>query len=183
MNNNYIYWKNRTTNWINDRTHNPGVSLEYVNYINKYSNNDSLCLEIGCGTGHYLSCINSKYIYGIDFMNDFINYADKIKPNNCSVYTIDISKQKFMYDVDLIYSCVVLQHISSGIENAINNICSLNAKDIIIFECTDNSFKNNSYLFCHNYDEYFNKNNYSLYHKKLLSNNITYVLHYKKNII
>ena len=124
----------------------------------------------------------------VDFMEKFINTANKIKPNNCELFVDDVVNLKFNKYIDILFTMTCLQHIDPlQIDLAIKNLCELNAKDIVLWECTNKTYINNgfenssdNYMFGHNYEELFEKYNYKLVYSELWSNNITYLLQFEQ---
>jgi 2-polyprenyl-3-methyl-5-hydroxy-6-metoxy-1,4-benzoquinol methylase len=184
-----IYWTNRKDDWINKHNEKSISSHMMIQYIKKNINIDKILLDVGVGTGIYLNNLSEyKYIYGIDFIDDFINIAQKLKPLNCEVFTDDVISLKFNKYIDVIFTMTVLQHISHEyIDSAIKNLCNLNADDIIIFEIHKNTYNDkpiqetdNKYQYGHDYDIYFNKYNYKLIYKKIYDNKVNFLMHYRK---
>ena len=181
------WWLNKSDDWIIGRDK-PWVRKD-IDYIKKCCE-DKYVLYLGVGTGRTLiNFKNSFKLYGIDFIEKFIDTANKIKPKNCELFLDDVVNLKFNKYVDTIITQTCLQHIlPEQIEIAVNNICNLNAKNIILWESTNETYKDNgfeneedNYMWGHDYTIYFSKNNYKLMSKKLLENNITYILHYIKD--
>lgn len=176
------YWENRSKDWLISRNNVEYTENPIIEYIHKNIDTDNTILEIGVGTGRYLHYFKKyKKLYGIDFISEFIDNCNKIKPNNCELFVDDTVSLKFNKKVDLVYSIVSLQHIhSSQIDVSIKNIVNLNPKDIILWELfTDN--KDNSYTFSHDYKKIFKNTNYKLVYIYKHTNNITYLYHFKNN--
>ncbi len=180
-----IYWNNRKNNWIKNRNNKMISNAPIINYINKISNNETILLDIGTGTGRYLvNFTKYKILYGIDFIKEFITVADKIKPSNCYLFVDDIVNMKFNKKVNIIFTMTCLQHIApNNIELAIKNITNLIPDDIVLFECNNITYVDKcEYMFGHNYLELFKKYNYYLYYTELYDNNITYIMHFKAQL-
>jgi ATP-dependent Clp protease ATP-binding subunit ClpC len=127
------YWEKRSNNWISGRDTAIFENLTISNYVNNISHNKNV-LYVGSGTGRYLCCFNCKKLYGIDFISDFIDVANKIKPDNCELFVDDIVDLKFDKNVDIAFTKTVLQHINSiQINKAIQNLRNLKIKDIISY--------------------------------------------------
>lgn len=174
------YWNKRSKNWLIGRStvDKPAVNLE--NYINKFIQNKTI-LEIGVGTGRYLNSFKEyKHYYGIDFIESFINTAKKLKPINCTLSVDDIVNLKFNKNIDLVFTNVVLQHVSNDkIEKAISNIASLNPTNVILCEGLCN-MQSNHYQFLHDYEKLFKEYKYNLKYSEMQDNNITAILHFTK---
>jgi hypothetical protein len=139
--------------------------------------------------GRYLNnFVNYKKLYGIDFIEKFIIVANKIKPINCELSVDDVVNLNFNKAIDIMFTMTCLQHIlPNQIDSAIKNLAQLNANDIILWECSNDTYtcngyedKNDDHMWGHNYIELFKKYNYKLEYSKLYENNITYLLHFKK---
>lgn len=172
------YWEKRANNWISGRDMPIFENLTISNYVNTISDNKNV-LYIGSGTGRYLCCFNCKKLYGIDFISDFIDVANKIKPDDCELFVDDLVDLKFDKNVDIAFTKTVLQHINPiQINKAIQNLSNLKIKDIILWELME--FSNlNDYTFNHNYIELFKNIGYNLVYSEKDSNNITYLLHFQ----
>jgi ubiquinone/menaquinone biosynthesis C-methylase UbiE len=182
------YWIDREQNWIKGRDKSATFSGPLIGKVKSLCK-DKYTLDIGVGTGRYLHYFkDSKKLYGIDFMENLINTANKIKPNNCELFIDDVVNLKFNKYIDLFFTQTCLQHIHPlQIDLAIKNLCELNAKDIILWECTNKTYTNggfenpnNNYMFGHDYEELFEKYNYKLVYSELYSNKITYLLQFEK---
>ena len=174
------YWINRQNNWIIGRDAKDNCFLPVIDKVNSLIK-DKTVLEIGVGTGRYLHLFKDyKYLYGIDFMPKFINTANKIKPNNCELFVDDVVNIQFNKNIDLIFTMVCLQHVDhQEIDLVIKNITNLNSHDIILWECTNDSYNDNrDYMFGHNYVTIFKKYNYKLVSSNLWKNKVTYLLHF-----
>lgn len=200
------YWIERQKEWASEKrstllktsdlvTSRDSISLlNMFQYINNIDNIDNKILcEFGCGTGRYLGCINKyKYLYGIEFMKDNVNIANKIKPENCEILLEDIINLKFKEKIDIAYTITCLQHIHpTQIIKAIKNIMDLNPEEIIIQEVNNTTYKNKdedeetNYIWGHNYIDIICSDlkiyNYTHISDEVLDNNITCISIFKKN--
>jgi ubiquinone/menaquinone biosynthesis C-methylase UbiE len=182
------FWSDLQDSWIKNRDKPDNTEIPLISKIKSLCEN-KYTLDIGVGTGRYLHYFEeSKKLYGIDFMEKFINTANKIKPNNCELFVDDVVNLKFNKYIDILFTMTCLQHIDPlQIDLAIKNLCELNAKDIVLWECTNKTYINNgfenssdNYMFGHNYEELFEKYNYKLVYSELWSNNITYLLQFEQ---
>tara|TARA_R110001583_G_scaffold17957_11_gene72167 strand:- start:8529 stop:8993 length:465 start_codon:yes stop_codon:yes gene_type:complete len=153
--------------------------------VNNHITEKSTILDLGVGTGRYLGNFKKcKKMYGIDMMSDFIKVANKIKPKNCELFVDDIVDLQFNKPIDLIFTMTVLQHVHpEQIDVSIKNITQLGAKDIMLWESNHETYVYQpefDYRWGHNFEEIFNKYNYSLHYKELYDNMTTWILHFKK---
>ena len=177
------YWNKRSSSWIErrDKRDSSDLVLKYTEYIQEFISNDSLVLEVGCGTGRYSHLFSEvKRLYSFDFISDFVDVAKSISPSNAEVFVDDVTEIKFNSPVDLIFTMTVLQHVED-IDFAVDNLCNLNAKDIILLE-GDLKLCSNDYQFQHDYIAIFRDFGFELYHSFYLDDSLpnTMVYHFRR---
>ena len=177
------YWNNRSSSWIKGRNNQDSCDLilKYTDYIQEFISNDSLVLEVGCGTGRYSHLFsNVKRLYSFDFMVDFVEVAKSISPSNAEVFVDDVTELKFNSPVDLIFTMTVLQHVED-IDFAVINLCNLNATDIILLE-GDLYISNSHYQFQHDYVAIFRDLGFEVYNSFYLDDSLpnTMVYHFRR---
>ncbi len=177
------YWNKRSSSWIErrDKRDSSDLVLKYADYIQEFISNDSLVLEVGCGTGRYSHLFSDvKRLYSFDFISDFVDVAKSISPSNAEDFVDDVTGLKFNSPVDLIFTMTVLQHVKD-IDFAVDNLCNLNAKDIILLE-GDLKLCSNDYQFQHDYIAIFRDFGFELYHSFYLDDSLpnTMVYHFRR---
>lgn len=178
------YWNKRSSSWIKgrDKRESNDIIEKYVEYIQKFISNDSVVLEVGCGTGRYSHLFsNVKRLYSFDFISDFVEVAKSISPSNAEVFVDDVTELEFNLPVDLIFTTVVLQHVED-IDFAIDNLCNLTAKDIILLE-GDLKLTTNDYQFQHDYIAIFRDFGFELFHSFYLDESLphTMIYHFRRS--
>ena len=190
------YWLVRQKEWAGGKRNKlkEVCDVGILDLINKTRGmQGKVVCEFGCGTGQYLSCVK-KYgrLYGIDFMEDCVAVADKIKPPRCEIVLDDIVSLKFNREIDIAYTVTCLQHIHpTQIEKAIKNIVSLKPSDIYLYEVTDDSFENvnsedeSNYMWGHNYTDILRSFGYDLVTYRLAGNKKNYNMRfsYRPNVV
>jgi len=187
------YWKQRY--WLTNRDAPTSCNDLLLKKISEIGNNKTI-LDVGCGTGRYSQMFGKmcKKLYGIDFMEYNIENAKKIKPENCEVYLDDVTDLKFNKNVDIIFTQLVLQHVHPiQIDKAVENLCKLNAEDIVLCESSssyENENNNNHmdkslYFWSHDYKSIMFECGYKEIEKKLFEpisdpDISTYCYHFKK---
>ena len=63
-------------------------SVDLVNFINRDISNEARVVEIGCGLGEIISCINCQHRYGYDVSKNVINAARKRSIFNKVIFNI-----------------------------------------------------------------------------------------------
>lgn len=177
------YWNERSSSWINgrDKRESSDIVEKYVDYIQEFISNDSVVLEVGCGTGRYSHFFSQvKRLHSFDFMPNFVEVAKSISPSNADVFVDDVTELKFNSPVDLIFTMTVLQHVKD-IDFAVANLCNLNASNIILLE-GDLNIPNSHYQFQHDYVSIFSEFGFELYHSFYLHDSLphTMVYHFRR---
>lgn len=173
------YWNKRSSSWIEgrDKRDSSDLVLKYTEYIQEFISDDSLVLEVGCGTGRYSHIFSQvKRLYSFDFMSNFVEVAKSISPSNAEVFVDDVTELKFNSPVDLIFTMTVLQHVKD-IDFAVANLCNLNASDIILLE-GDLNIPNSDYQFQHDYVSIFSDFGFELHHSFYLHDSLPYTMVY-----
>jgi SAM-dependent methyltransferase len=85
------------------------------------------CLDVGCGTGEMLRQLRSKYPYaslkGADYSEQVLQRNRELFPS-CSFAPLDIEKQSFKEQFDLVTCCEVVEHLSDR-KAAFANLASM----------------------------------------------------------
>jgi ubiquinone/menaquinone biosynthesis C-methylase UbiE len=127
--------------------------------IDKYK--PSSILDAGCGSGPFFKIYKEKKIkevVGMDISNRALEYANKNYPE---IKTIKggLERMNFPHKrFDLIICNAVLQHIPEKyIQETIKKLCFSGKK---VYLCEFLGKKPSKYVFIHNYEELFKKNNF-----------------------
>ncbi len=115
-----------------------GISAYYWNeistYCNYFSHEDSSVLEIGCGNGDLLAKIAGSKKVGIDFSEEYINWAkEKQSGKNIDFHVMDANNITFTEKFDLIIISNLIGFVDD-IENVfeqVKKVCHPNTKVIV----------------------------------------------------
>lgn len=104
----YLAKKEEKSFWFTNR------SKLIVHFLHTYANNMKSFMEIGCGTGYVLSCIQKEFphteITGAEVFIEGLQYA-KLRLPNASFFQMDARRIPFVDEFDVIGAFDVLEHI------------------------------------------------------------------------
>ena len=88
-----------------------------ANYLKKYTKNNSIILDYGCGYGHFIKKISKKNtLYGVELNSEVVNFL-KIKNKNAIFFTVqNFKKKKLNFFFDIICLGDVLEHVTNPIK-------------------------------------------------------------------
>lgn len=137
--------------------------------------NPKIILDIGCGSGRCFPLYESlkiETVYAQDVSSIALDLSKKNHPDfKCNYLLSDIINLKFEENYfDLILSSRVLAAVlPENIENVIKKITNI-SKLVYINEMSDSDFLGDSlYWFKHDYDYYFEKNNFQIENKGIIT--------------
>lgn len=107
---------------------------EITDYINYFSHEDSSVLEVGCGSGDLLAKIKGSKKTGIDFSEEYINWAkEQHKDKNIEFLLMDANELKLDHKYDLIILSNLIGFVDD-IQNVLEQVktcCHPNTKVIV----------------------------------------------------
>ena len=107
---------------------------EISNYCKYFSHEDSSILEVGCGSGDLLAKIDGGRKVGIDFSEEYINWAkDKHTGKNIEFLLMDANDIKLNEKFDLIIVSNLIGFVDDiqNVFEQIKKVCHPNTKVIV----------------------------------------------------
>ena len=142
------FYDNFATNWDSQFMNKSGQNFRNrkLTFLEEsLKDNEGVCLDIGCATGHFTSRITSKNLkmIGVDMSEGMIEHAQKKYPNlNFVVCKMQELSSKFK-DIDCIFMMGVLSNKNSRIIlRECNKVLKRNGKLVIVVGNGDNFYLN-----------------------------------------